>query len=258
MTRSEDLTEILEFAVDLAWHAGHIALGYFQTDVVADAKADGTPVTIADRETEQYLRSAIRERFPEDGLVGEEYGEDEGTGERAWVLDPIDGTKSFVRGVPLFGLLIGVTIERRPVVGVMHFPALGETVAARQGGGCFWNGRRVSVSQETELSSALVSLSEVPEPGSEAASTLDPLLRRVGVRRTWGDCFGYSMVASGRAEIMVDPEANPWDLAAIQPIVQEAGGRFTSLDGRESIWSGSAVATNGHLHDEVLELLSKR
>lgn len=258
VTGSESLEDILEFAVDLAWQAGHIALGYFQTEVATDSKADGTPVTVADRETEKYLRSAIRKMYPRDGLVGEEFGVDEGPNERSWILDPIDGTKSFVRGVPLFGLLIGVAIDSRPVVGVMHFPALGETIAARRGGGCYWNGRRVFVSKENDLSSALVTMSEVPEPGSIAAATLDPLLRKSGDRRTWGDCFGYSMVASGRAEIMIDPEASPWDLAAIQPIIEEAGGRFSSMGGEESIWSGSAVASNGYLHDSVLELLSEQ
>ena len=256
MSQSPNLAELTEFAVDLAWNAGRISLRYFQTGLDADTKEDGTPVTRADRETEAYLREAIRARFPEDSLFGEEYGEDEGRSERTWVLDPIDGTRSFVYGVPLYGLLIGILVDRKPQVGVVHLPALGETLAARKGGGCFWNGRRVHVSKTSDLSQALLTTSEMPAPGSPADRCLASLEGQVGLRRTWGDCYGYALVARGGAEIMVDPEASPWDLAAIQPIVTEAGGRFTDLEGHETIWSGNGVATNGLIHEQVLEHLA--
>ena len=257
MNTNTSLADFQEFALHLAWHAGRITLRYFQTELDTITKDDGTPVTRADREAETYVRDAIAARFPDDGIYGEEYGESEGSSGRTWVIDPIDGTRSFVYGVPLYGVLIGLLFDREPQVGVIHFPGLGETLAAHRGGGCTWNGRRVQVSAEGDLSKALLTTSEMPAPDTSTAACLNNLSRQVGLRRTWGDCYGYGLVASGRAEIMIDPEASPWDLAAIQPVITEAGGKFTDLDGNETIWSGHGVATNGLLHDAVLETLPR-
>ena len=256
MNTTPSLEDLRDFALHLAWHAGRITLRYFQTDLETLTKADGTPVTCADREAETWLREAIAARFPDDGIYGEEFGEEEGTSGRTWVLDPIDGTRSFVHGVPLYGVLIGILHDRAPQVGVIHLPGLGETFAAHRGGGCQRNGRRVWVSEVTDLSQALLTTSEMPAPGTPEAACLENLLRRVGLRRTWGDCYGYGLVAGGRAEVMVDPEANPWDLAAVQPVVTEAGGKLTDLSGNETIWGGHGVATNGILHEAVLECLA--
>ncbi len=256
MDKNPSLAELREFALHLAWHAGRITLRYFQTELETFTKDDGTPVTRADREAETYLRDRIASRFPDDGIYGEEFGESEGSTGRTWVLDPIDGTRSFVYGVPLYGVLIGVLFDRQPQVGVIHHPGLGETLSAHRGGGCSWNGRRVRVSEQADLKKALLTASEMPAPDTAEADCLEPLLRRVGLRRTWGDCYGYGLVARGNAEVMVDPEANPWDLAAIQPVVTEAGGRFTDLRGNETIWGGDGVATNGLLHEAVLEALA--
>ncbi|MCG8462500.1 MAG: inositol monophosphatase family protein, partial [Holophagales bacterium] len=239
-------------AVEFAWRAGRRTLAWFQTPLAPEEKADGTPVTLADRECERVLRESIRAQYPEDGLIGEEYGEDRSSTERTWILDPIDGTKSFVRGVPLYAVLVAVAIEGVPKVGVIHLPALGETVSARQGGGCYWNGRRSRVSDLEHLDRALVLTSDFP--GHEQARTPSRLYAAAGLRRTWGDAYGYAMVATGRAEIMVDPEVAPWDVAAVAPIVEEAGGRFTSLDGDPSVFAGSGLATNGLLHEAALEL----
>ena len=256
MNTNPSLADLQEFALHLAWHAGRITLRYFQTDLDTITKEDGTPVTRADREAETWLREAIAARFPDDGIYGEEYGESKGSSGRIWVLDPIDGTRSFVYGVPLYGVLIGVLEDREPQVGVIHLPGLNETFAAHHGGGCTWNGRRVRVSGEKDLGKALLNTSEMPASGTPTAACLDKLSGRVGLRRTWGDCYGYGLVASGRAEVMVDPEASPWDLAAILPVVTEAGGTFTDLEGKETIWSGHGVATNGLLHGAVLEALA--
>ncbi|MEM1177223.1 MAG: histidinol-phosphatase [Acidobacteriota bacterium] len=255
----EELAEAEAFAVDAAFIAGQRTLADFQTPVAVDRKGDGTPVTRADRGAEQSLREAIKKRFPADGLVGEEYGDEAGTSGRTWILDPIDGTKSFIHGVPLYAVLVALAVDGRAVVGVIHLPGLGETVSAWRGGGCRWNGRRARVSTTPKLDAAMVVTSDFPgveeQPGSrgEAARRL---YRAAGLRRTWGDAYGYALVATGRADVMVDPIVAPWDVAAVQPIIEEAGGRFTSFEGEETVNAGHAVGTNGILHAAVLGLLA--
>ena len=253
------LQAIAEIAADLAWQAGRRTLAYFQAPIPIEEKDDGTPVTLADREAEQLLRSEIRRRFPKDGLIGEEYGEDLSTGEtgRTWILDPIDGTKSFVHGVPLYAVLIGVTVDRgsgpRAKVGVIHLPGLGESLVAWRGGGCWWNGRRARVSETRRIADSTVLTSDFPS--HEQPDSAKRLYRAAKIRRTWGDAYGYSLVATGRADVMVDPIVSAWDVAAVQPILEEAGGRFTDLTGAPTHDLGSGVGTNGHLHDDVLSLL---
>jgi histidinol phosphatase-like enzyme (inositol monophosphatase family) len=244
------LSELTEFAVQLARRAGEVTLEYFRHGVEADLKADGTPVTAADRGAEELLRREIGARFPADGIVGEEFGADAGESGRVWILDPIDGTRSFVHGVPLYGVLVGLEIGGETALGVIHLPALGETVWAYSGGGCWWNGARAGVSQVGELGRGLVTTSDVPTDGR-----LDRLFAAAGLRRTWGDCYGYALVATGRAEAMIDPVVAVWDVAAVKPIIEEAGGRFTDLHGRSGIRGGSAVGTNGLVHDAVLGLV---
>lgn len=255
---SDQLSEAAAFAADAAFIAGRRTLTHFQTPVDIDRKGDGTPVTRADREAEQCLRRLIEQRFPDDGLLGEEYGEDPGRSGRTWILDPIDGTKSFIHGVPLYAVLVALAIDDKAVVGVIHLPALGETVSAYAGGGCLWNGRRARVSATASLDQALVLTSDFPgveQPGGrgEAAARLYEAAR---LRRTWGDAYGYALLATGRADVMIDPIVAPWDVAAVKPIVEEAGGRFTSFDGDETYSAGHAVGTNGILHPEVLKLLA--
>ncbi|MEO1082820.1 MAG: histidinol-phosphatase [Acidobacteriota bacterium] len=254
----EELAAAEAFAVNAAFVAGQRTLAYFQTPVAIDRKGDGTPVTRADREAEQSLRSAIKRQFPDDGLLGEEYGEDAGTSGRTWILDPIDGTKSFIHGVPLYAILVALAVDGRAQVGVIHLPGLGETVSAFTGGCCRWNGRRAQVSSTARLDQAMVLTSDFPDveqPGPRGTQA-QRLYRAAGLRRTWGDAYGYALVATGRADVMVDPIVEPWDVAAVQPIIEEAGGRFTSFDGAESFSAGHAVGTNGLLHDAVLQAFS--
>ncbi len=217
------------------------------------SKSDGTPVTLADREAEALIRERIAERYPHHGVLGEEYGEANPGARVRWILDPIDATRAFMRGVPLYGVLIGAEVDGLATVGVAHFPPLKETVAAAAGLGCTWNGAPCRVSGVTRLEDALVLTTDPvivsADPGWKA------LQASAGLVRTWGDCYGHALVATGRADAMVDPVMHSWDCAPFLPILTEAGGRFTTRDGVETIHGGSAVSTNGALHREVLELL---
>ncbi len=252
----ESLRDLLEFAVDLAERAGEITLRYFQGRFAVETKADASPVTVADREAEVYIRQAIESRFPSDGIVGEEFGEARPEAGQRWIIDPIDGTYSFVRGVPLFGVLIALERRDEPVVGIIRLPALDETVAAARGEGCYWRGRRARVSDTSGLGGALCLATELrPREDPARVAALERLVTAVGAARTWGDCYGYALVATGRADVMVDPAMHVWDCAALLPVIEEAGGRFTDWRGERTIRGADAVASNGLLHDGVLALL---
>lgn len=261
---AEEPRILLEAAREWAVAAGEITLGYFGEVVAAQSKGDGTPVTRADREAETFLRNAIRERFPTHGILGEEFGEHIGEGSVRWILDPIDGTRSFMRGVPLYTVLIGIEVEGRPEVGVIHMPALRETVAAAHGQGCWWwrpgaaSPVRARVSAVRELGEALVLTTDALRV---ERSELAPGWRRVreeaDFSRGWGDAYGHALVATGRAEVMLDPELSPWDAAPLLPVVVEAGGAFSDLSGKATIHGGSGVSTNGRLHAEVLRALGE-
>lgn len=248
------LETLQNFAVEIAWHAGRRTLAYYQSDCQPETKGDGTPVTRADREAEALLRQWIEARYPDDAVIGEEYGEKPGKTGRTWILDPIDGTKSFVHGVPLYGVLIGLTLENEPAVGVIHLPALGDTVTARRGGGCYWNARKAEVARRPKLSDALICSSDMPMGRN---TELHDLFAACRLRRTWGDAFGYALVATGRADIMVDPRLAIWDLAALVPIIREAGGEITDFAGQPGLNIKSALAANPLLHAAALEILRK-
>lgn len=243
---------LLDAATELAEAAAATAIKWFGREVAVDTKGDGSPVTIADRSTEEFAREWISARFPEDGVFGEEFPPLRPNAARRWIVDPIDGTKAFVRGVPLWGTLVAVCEGERVLAGAACFPAVQETVSAAPGEGCWWNGSRAHVSKVTTLAeaTALVTDSRFPEHADRGARW-DALTRECGVVRTWGDCYGYLLVATGRAEIMVDDIVNPWDAAALQPIIQEAGGVFTDWTGRPTAFGGDLMATNAALSDLV-------
>ncbi len=252
----KELRELLDFGVEIARGAGEITLRYFRRKFDARRKADRSFVTQADVEAEAFLRRAIRERYPEDAILGEEEGASEGTSGRRWIVDPIDGTFSFVHGVPFYGVLVGLEIEGEPIVGVIHMPALGETVYAARGAGCFLNGEPVRVRETRELGEALVLATDFGSCGRYGfGRAAEELQRRAGQRRTWGDCYGYLLVAAGRADVMLDPVMNVWDCAALLPVVEEAGGTFTDWRGERTIHGGNAIATNGLLFEEVMSIV---
>ena len=256
MTKKQSLRSLLDFAVDAAWQAGKITLEYFQTDVEAEKKSDDTPVTIADRRSEEKLRSMIEHSFPTHGILGEEFGERKGTSSHLWIIDPIDGTMSFVAGVPLYGVLIGLEVDAEMVLGVINCPALGEMVYAAKGEGCYWNGRRARVSGVEDLSHALLVSTDTTRLYKEGhGSIYEELKNATRMQRTWGDCYGYLLVATGRAEIMIDPLMAPWDAAALKPILEEAGGTLTDWNGKATVYGGNAIATNGNLFDEMMEIV---
>ena len=249
--------DILALAEKLALRAGDHTLEYFGGVVDAESKGDGTPVTKADREAEILIRDAVLERYPDHGILGEEFGEVNPGAHTRWILDPIDGTRSFSRGVPLYGVMIGVESGGEPIVGVVHFPALGETVAAGLGLGCKWNGTPCHVSDVEKVDDSLLLITDAERVLSHPETPgWRELQRRCAFSRTWGDCYGHILVATGRAEAMVDPILSPWDAAPLLTILTEAGGRFTSLDRQASIHAGSGVSSNGHVHEEVLAALS--
>lgn len=259
MIEEAELVELRAFAVDAARAAGRITLEGFGAALRFETKDDGSPVTDTDRRAEELLRRRIDERCPRDGVVGEEFGVVEGGSGRRWTVDPIDGTASFIHGVPLYGVLLGLLDGDEAVLGVIHLPALGETVAATAGGGCAWwrEGADPTVARvrpTTRLDRALVLATDfgrLEEPGP----TLERLAAGAGRLRTWGDCYGHALVATGRADAMIDPRMSPWDSAPLLPIVEEAGGRFTTLTGERRPAGGSALSTNGPLHAAVLEAL---
>jgi len=247
----------LEFAVDLAHSAGAIAMRYFRADPAQETKSDGSIVTIADREAEQLIRETLARAYPADAVLGEEFGERAGTSGRRWIIDPIDGTFSFAHGVPLFGVLIALETGRAPQLGVAHFPALTETVAAARGYGCTWNGVRAKTSTTTRLSDALLVCGDFFACSSHGlGSPAAALQRRVRERRGWGDCYGHVLVATGRADVALDPVVSVWDCAALAAILEEAGGTFTDWSGRATIYGANAISTNSALFAEVMAVTS--
>jgi histidinol-phosphatase len=251
----------LRFAHVLADAADDITTRRFRAlDLRVEAKPDLTPVTDADHAAEDSLRNVLRRARPRDAVLGEEFGR-AGSGPRCWVIDPIDGTKNFVRGVPVWATLVGLMDGDKVVVGVASAPALGRRWWAARGGGA-WTGRsltkasRCRVSGVQKLADASFSYSSLP--GWESGGRLDGFLelsRSVWRTRAYGDFWSHMMVAEGAVDISAEPEVSLWDLAALQVIVEEAGGAFTDLSGRATPDGGSVVATNGLLHSEVLGLL---
>lgn len=252
--------ELLDEAVALTRAAGDLTLRWFREEELGiEHKGDGTPVTAADRAAERYLREQLAVRFPDDAIIGEEEPDSQGSSGRTWIIDPIDGTKAFTHGVPLYSNLLALYDDEGPAIGVINLPALGETVYAARGLGCFFDGRPVHVNDRPALDGGCVCTSGL---GAWSAEQLAAVHASGALLRTWGDGYGFALVATGRAEAMVDPRVAVWDVAPMPVILREAGGRFTTTGGEDQlpIDTGgllSGVATNGHVHDEVLGLLAR-
>jgi histidinol phosphatase-like enzyme (inositol monophosphatase family) len=253
-----ELEELGGFALALARRAGDITLKYFQQSPAVDSKADGSFVTIADREAEAFLRQTISEKYPEDGILGEEEGELSGSTGRRWIIDPIDGTFSFVHGVPFYGVLVGLEIDGEAIVGAVNFPALKELIYAIKGLGCYFQGALAHVSKTPKMDQALLLATDFGTCNEfDFGRAAGELQQKAKARRTWGDCYGHVLVATGRADVMLDPVMNIWDCAALLPIVSEAGGTFTDWNGTQTIAGGNAISTNGILFEEVMGIVKE-
>lgn len=245
-------------ALDAAHAAGQFALRHFDQDVAVEWKADNSPVTLADRGAEQMLRETLLGRFPEDGFLGEEFGAHPGTSGFRWIIDPIDGTRSFVRGVPLWATLVGLEYKGEPIAGVTYLPVLNQTFRALRGDGAFRDNRPIHVSRVDSLKEAHLYYSSITwftRAGCEKAFL--QLARQTQRQRGFGDFYGFVLVAQGSGDIMMEQGVHAWDLGSIIPLVEEAGGKITAWDGRRDIDRPDVLATNGLLHAEVLRMLSE-
>ena len=256
MNNSIRTESLLSAAGELAEFAAAVAMRHYRADFTVETKGDGSPVTIADRSAELAAREWLQQRFPNDGIVGEEFPDSNPSARRRWIIDPIDGTKAFVRGVPLWGTLVACCEGETVLAGAACYPAVKELVMAAPGEGCWWNGSRAAVSAVSALTQATMLTTdqrfvERPDRGVRWRE----LTLRAGVVRTWGDCYGYLLVATGRAEIMMDDIMNPWDAAALQPIIEEAGGVFSSWRNIRSAFDGDVIATNAALSGVVRDAL---
>lgn len=248
-----NLNAIHNAAIEIARMGGRHTLKYFGEGIEVERKSDDSPVTAADRETEQLMRQEISGRFPEHGIVGEEYGSVNEESPVQWILDPIDGTKSFIHGVPLYTTLVGVLIEDEPSVGVIYAPALDELCDAAKGKGARLNGERCRVRACSKLSEAtFLSTDATTSADFGYKEEFRELLDRTRINRTWGDAYGHMLVATGRADLMFDPILNIWDAAPLLPVLQEAGGIYCDVTGKETIKTGSGISCSKELIVEVL------
>lgn len=252
----------LDFALELAAEGGDISRRFFRhSGLAVEMKGNGTPVSEADKRIEDHFRKKIRQAFPGEGIIGEEHGP-ENVGQINWILDPIDGTESFIRGVPLYGNLIGVEMDGEVVAGVANLPALEELFYAGTGLGAWWRKREtgdeaqsIRVSQTSNLAGAMSVFSGANYfRMANRMRLFEELNRRSGMTRGWGDCLGHLLVASGRADVALDPVMEIWDSAALLPIVREAGGIFTDFSGQPNIRGKTAISTNGLFHGELLQM----
>ncbi|MDH3255647.1 MAG: inositol monophosphatase family protein [Acidobacteriota bacterium] len=253
------IQDYLALARDIAGEAGRLTLEYFQRGVGVETKSDGTPVTEADRRAEELIRRRIEAECPGHGILGEEFGDDSADASHRWIIDPIDGTLAFSRGVPLYATLVALEVEGRVRIGVAEFPALGETVWAAEGSGCFWNGRRCRVRETVSLAETIVAYTE---PESFAKHGKDEAWRRVSeavrYRVGWRDGYGHALVATGRIEAMLDPVMSPWDCGPFAVILPQAGGYFGDWSGNESIYAGEAMSAAPGILPRLLELTGGR
>ena len=237
--------------------AGEIVRRYYGAPIVVDRKADQSPVTRADREVEERLRAEIEKRFPDHSVLGEEFGETKKSSAYRWVIDPIDGTQSFVLRTPLFGTLIALERDGVPVLGSVYLPVQDELLIGSAETGTFLNGERCYVSRTAELGAAKLMLTDpTPLARPEPDAGLQRLCRGAGLVRGFGDCYGYFLVACGAADVMLDPIVNYYDVAPLWPILAGAGGAFTDWEGRTDYGATQALATNGLLHDAVVRALN--
>ena len=253
-----DLDAVHQSAIEIAKQGGAHTLKYFNKSFEVERKSDDSPVTVADREVESMMREAITDQFPKHGIVGEEYNEVNPESPVQWILDPIDGTKSFIHGVPLYTTLIGVVVDGIPKVGIIYAPALDELCDAAKGKGARLNGVSCNVRYCDDLANAsFMSTDCYTSANFDYGSAFEVLVDKTRIHRTWGDAYGHMLVATGRADLMFDPILNIWDAAPLLTVLQEAGGVFCDTDGNETIQSGNGFSCSRELKSEVLEVFKE-
>ena len=254
-----ELKELAELAKRAARAAAEVIMPHFRSSLAVENKADGSPVTVADKKAEQCILDMLGKECPQDGWLGEEFGAKDGHSGYRWIIDPIDGTVPFIHGVGMFGTLLAVEKDAQPVIGLINMPALNEMVIGIRGAGAFYNGQPCRVSQTAALSEATVLTSNINNLiAHNRHDGFTRLVRESKEARTWGDCYGYLLVATGRADIMADPVLAAWDIAPMTPIITEAGGRLTDLSGQTDLPLSHALASNGLLHDQALACFTQR
>ena len=251
----EDLEDLLEEAADIAERASKVALSYFRQALLIEMKENHTPVTIADKKTEEMIRTELGKSFPGHGILGEEFGEESMNAEFVWTVDPIDGTRSFIRGIPLWGTLLGLLQNGEPVVGVMVLPALDETYVAAKGMGAFCDGQQLHVSATKSIESAIVSSGDVScFENAGKKGYLHSLMDRAELVRGYTDCFGHALVLRGSVDAMVDPIVSPWDVAPLACLVSEAGGEYFTFEGEKTHVGPSFISCTPNLKRDLLKV----
>jgi histidinol-phosphatase len=253
----KQLRHLLSIAKTAAKKGGQRALKYFRKKVSVIKKIDRSPVTRADREAEQVIRGILGRAFPDHQLCGEEFGWDENVrADYRWWIDPVDGTRQFIRGLPFWGTLIALEYRGEVVAGVIHHPAISLTLWAGKGIGCFANDRRAHVSGISNLKGGTLTYGGLRLTPKSYRKNLTELIATCYDDRGFGDCFGHSLVIQGMTEAMLDPVVKPYDVAAIKICVEEAGGKFTDLLGKKTVYGGNALSSNGRVHSQVLRAVN--
>lgn len=252
----KDLVKYKDFGTKLIIESSNIIKHYFRKDFKIESKQDSSPVTIADKQTEETLREMIMKEFPDHGIIGEEYGAYNPKAAYTWVIDPIDGTKSFIAGTPLFGTMIALVNNGNPILGIINFPILDETLIG-DGNITELNGKKVSFRNCNNLSSALLLTTDIIDIEKyHDLEKFSALIKRVKLFRTWGDCYGYYLLATGYADIMIDPVMSPWDFLSLIPIIKGSGGIITDYHGNDPLNGKSIIAASKNLHAEVIKILN--
>ena len=249
------MQEFVDFSKELARASGEIIKRYFRSGVAVETKDDESPVTIADRQAEEVMREMIMKAYPEHGIIGEEFGTHNEDADYQWVLDPIDGTKSFVSGTFLFGTLIGLMKAGQPIVGAVHHPVTAHLLVG-DGKQAQLNDEAVRVSAKRDLREAVLCYTDFIDVGKyQNGIAFQQLMGKTRINRTWGDCHGYFLVATGYADVMLDPIMHLWDIVALVPVIEGAGGKITSWNGGPPLSGNGIIASNGPLHSQVLRVL---
>lgn len=256
--KDKHIKKLLNFSLDLIKECNHISLKYYKKTIKPEYKKDNSPVTIADKKCEKFLISSIKKKYPEHSFLAEESGVQDKNSEFKWIIDPIDGTKNFMRNFPFWGTLLALEYQGEVIIGVIALPAMKQVIYAGKGLGCYQNGKRVKVSKVSSIDKSYFIYGGIEyilqQPYKEQFLAL---VGKSYYDRGYGDCFGHTLVINGKAEFMLDPHVSPYDVAPIKICVEEAGGIMTDLKGEKTIYQRGVLTSNGWMHEEILRALNR-